>query len=242
MFLAVVLSSCATTKAPKPGGVQTVTYDSPAIPGPHPREVYHTVAPGETLWRIAQMYNVDMEKIKKANRVNNVQDIDIGSKLYIPGASPRKNVVTLYPNTKWKYIIVHHSATDMGSSQQFHYAHKKKGWEAIGYHFVIDNGSAGKDKGQIETSPRWIKQQNGAHCRAGGMNENGIGICLVGNFSNDKVSPQQMDSLVRLVKELKRYYKIPSSNIMGHGQVPGAATECPGKKFPWSEFWAKVGR
>jgi len=38
------------------------------------------------------------------------------------------------------------------------------------------------------------------------------------------------------VKELKKYYNIPNSRILGHGQVKGASTECPGKRFPWSEF------
>lgn len=244
-LLALMLSSCATGRVSKPKlppGVEIV-YGPPTIPGPTVRQdMYHTVAPGETIWHIAQMYDVDAEKIKKANKVNNVQDIDIGRKLIIPKASPRKNVVTLYPSSKWKYIIIHHSATDMGNSQQFYLAHKKRGWETVGYHFIIDNGSCGKDEGQIETSPRWIKQMNGAHCKAGSMNERGIGICLVGNFSQEKVSSHQMNSLILLVNELRSFYKIPKSNIIGHGQVSGAQTECPGLKFPWQEFWARLDR
>jgi LysM repeat protein len=243
-ILALFVSSCAGTKASRtnlPHGVKMV-YEPGGGTAAGSKQVYHTVAPGETLWRIAQMYNVDIEKIKKANRINNVQDVDIGRKLYIPGASPRKNVVTLYPSSKWKYIIIHHSGTDMGNSQQFYVAHKKKGWETVGYHFVIDNGSCGKDAGQIETTPRWIKQMNGAHCKASNMNEKAIGVCLVGNYSQDRLSGKQMDSIVFLVNELRRFYRIPNANIMGHSSVPGAATECPGKKFPWTEFWTRLGR
>lgn len=83
---------------------------------------------------------------------------------------------------------------------------------------------------------------DGAHCKAGNMNSRGIGICLVGNFNIDNVSPKQMDSLVYLVNTLSRNYGIPAVNILGHGQVTGARTDCPGKKFPWREFSARVSR
>lgn len=202
--------------------------------------VYHCVAPGETVWRIAKMYGVDAETIRRANRVSDVRDIEIGTTLYIPDAAPRRNVITLYPSTKWRYIIIHHSATDYGNAMEFNKAHLNRGWSGVGYHFIIDNGTCGKDDGQIETSPRWIKQLNGAHCRASRMNERGIGICVVGNFSTDEISPRQMDTLVYLVDKLRAYYNIPKYNIMGHGQVPGARTECPGKNFPWREFWSKL--
>ncbi|MBN1354490.1 MAG: N-acetylmuramoyl-L-alanine amidase [Candidatus Omnitrophica bacterium] len=198
------------------------------------------MAPGETLWRIGKMYDVDIETIKKANRIRNVRKVEIGDKLYIPGASPRKDVVTLYPSRKWKYIIIHHSATDAGNSMQFNASHIQRGWKGVGYHFIIDNGTLGKDDGQIEMGPRWIKQQNGAHCKAGDMNEKGIGVCLVGNFSKDRPTRKQMQSLKYLVNKLRNYYKIPKNRIMGHGDVKGAKTECPGKRFSVKRFRATL--
>lgn len=201
--------------------------------------IYHSVAPGETVWRISKMYDVDMETIKAVNKIRDVHDIDIGKRLFIPGASARKHVITLYPNDKWKYIIIHHSATDAGNSEQFNKSHMQKGWKGVGYHFIIDNGTCGKDDGQVETTPRWLKQEDGAHCKAGDMNEKGIGICVVGNFSKERVTRRQMNSLVYLASTLSNYYGIPKKNIMGHGQVPGASTECPGKRFPWKTFWAR---
>jgi len=224
----------------------TSVYKIPAVPSPPGaglREgLYHSVAPGETIWRIAQMYEVNAETIKKANRIRNVRDLDVGKSLFIPGAAPMKHVITLYPGRRWKYIVIHHSATDRGNSLEFNKAHLRRGWKGIGYHFVIDNGTCGKKAGQIEMSPRWIKQADGAHCRANRMNERGIGICLVGNFSRDKVSRKQMDSLVYLVNKLRGFYHIPKKNILGHGQVQGAHTECPGKKFPWEKFQKQLGR
>lgn len=246
--LAFTLSSCVTTPSTRTPSAPLKT-DEVVICESAQTSIFakragvcHSVAPGETLWRIAKMYEVDVDTIKNSNKIRNVHDIDIGTKLYIPNAAPRKNVITLYPNNKWQYIIIHHSATDFGSSEQFNKVHLSKGWEGVGYHFVIDNGTAGKDNGQIETTPRWLKQSNGAHCKAGGMNEKGIGVCLVGNFSDDSISEKQMQTLVYLVSKLKTFYKIPDSHIMGHGQVPGAQTECPGVKFPWKRFWSLLNK
>lgn len=211
-------------------------YNTVGTPSYMRGDVYHNVAPGETLWRVAKMYDVDLKTLKRVNNISDVKDVEIGTSLYVPDAAPRKHVITLYPSRKWKYIIIHHSATEEGNSMEFNKAHLKRGWKGVGYHFVIDNGTCGKSNGQIETSPRWIKQMNGAHCKADGMNKKGIGICLVGNYSKDNLSQKQLDSLVYLVSTLQEYYNIPDSRIMGHGQVPGAATECPGKKFPWARF------
>ena len=209
---------------------------------PDRMDLYHTVAPGETLWRIGKMYGVEVDMLKKANRIYDVTDIDIGRRLKIPDALKRKDVITLYPNKVWDYIIVHHSATESGSCEFFDESHKRRGWNGVGYHFVVDNGTCGKEDGQIETSPRWLKQQAGAHCKADGMNYRGIGICLVGNFSKEHVTPKQMRSLVYLVKTLKNYYKVPLRRIKGHSQVKGANTECPGTKFPWDTFYSLLRR
>ena len=229
-FLAVnvlFLSSCGTMQPPSSTG-----YPSPA----QRKNITHTVAPGETLWRISKIYNVPMAAIIQVNRLPNGQQLKMGQTLSIPHASNPQQVISLFPSRKWKYIIIHHSATQEGSSLQFHRYHQEKGWDSIGYHFVIDNGKSGKPDGFIEITPRWLKQQNGAHCKASDMNSVGIGICLVGNFNQDAVTQAQMASLGYLVNELRQYYKIPKNNVLGHRQVPGSQTDCPGQKFPWDRF------
>lgn len=202
------------------------------------KDLTHTVAPGETVWRIAKMYDVDSKTVIRRNKIRDPREIEMGQKLIVPKAAPIRPVVTLYPSNKWKYIVIHHSATDIGNALAFNRYHNLRGFtRGLGYHFVIDNGSKGKFDGQIEVSPRWLKRQNGAHCRAGGMNSKAIGICLVGNFNSGKITQKQMESLVYLANRLSKYYHIPKSNILGHGQVQGARTDCPGKKFPWKKFW-----
>jgi len=232
--LTCMLSSCATspTKPQLAPGPQI----QPGVPV-FRQDIFHVVAPGETLWRISKMYDVPSQEILRTNKLYSKEPVlEKGQRLLIPNAAPVMPVISLYPSKKWKYIIIHHSATDEGSSLSFDKAHLMRGWDGVGYHFVINNGSKGKDDGQIEVSPRWLKQENGSHCKAGSMNTKAIGICLVGDFSKEAPTSKQMDALVYLVNKLRKYYRIPMSRIMGHGQVPGARTECPGKNFPWREL------
>ncbi|MBI2880882.1 MAG: M23 family metallopeptidase [Candidatus Tectomicrobia bacterium] len=49
--------------------------------------IYHTIRPGETLWRISQTYGVDLEEVVKANHIGDPRRIVAGTKIFIPGAS-----------------------------------------------------------------------------------------------------------------------------------------------------------
>lgn len=259
LFLAVcsafLFSSCATVPPstvivpvaakPSAGTVAPPAAPAPAVPpvapaAPRP-DVTHIVGPGETLGRISEMYDVPAGVIASANHLKTKAPLIPGSSLVIPKASALRSVITLFPNKKWKYIIIHHSATERGDSLAFDGAHLRRGFiGGVGYDFVIDNGTLGRADGEIEVTPRWLKQQDGRHCKASRMNMKAIGICVVGNFDEGQVSGAQMASLVYLVKTLRHYYKIPVKKILGHGQVRDAETDCPGKKFPWQEFRARL--
>lgn len=198
-----------------------------------PRTIYHEIGPMETIWRISRLYDVSPESIYSANRLQPDDPLLVGRKLIIPNARMIRHVINLYRNPHWKYIILHHTATGKGNARTIQSAHWQRGfWNGLGYHFLIDNGTLWKGDGQIEMSPRWIKQQEGAHCKAGDMNDKAIGIALVGNFSYEKPTRNQLQSLTFLLSVLCRYYHIPPANILAHGEVPGARTECPGKLFP----------
>jgi N-acetylmuramoyl-L-alanine amidase len=233
----IFLSSCATVRISPSQQMPQVGTPLCSLMG---NNIIHIVSPGETLWRISKTYNVSIKDIMRVNNLRDSSKLEKGQRLLIPNISTTKAAIPLLPSSKWSYIIVHHSATDDGDAYYFNILHRRKGWDGIGYDFVIDNGTRGKLDGAIEISPRWTNQENGAHCHAAEMNSRGIGICLVGNFSKERVSEKQMNSLVYLVNVLKKYYKIPMNHIMGHGQVPGARTECPGKYFSWGEFRNKL--
>lgn len=233
-------SGCASSPVMMPPAVPLV---QPGIPDfsvpiePMRKTIMHTVAPLETVWRLSKMYDVSVADIIAANDLNAKAELKVGEALRIPNASAIKTVIPLYASNKWKYIIVHHSATDAGSALSIDRVHHQRGfWNGLGYHFLINNGTQGKLDGQLEVAPRWVKQQNGAHCKANNMNERAIGICLVGDFSHNEPSAMQMKALAHAVKTLQEYYHIPKRNILGHGQVTGANTECPGKRFPWTYF------
>ena len=132
------------------------------------------------------------------------------------------NKLNVKNNRIIKEIIVHCSATPEG--KDFTVAdikrwHLQRGFSDIGYHYVIyRDGSihTGRDESII-----------GAHCT--GHNTNSIGVCYIGGCaSNSKTpkdtrTPQQKQSLVKLLKELKTKY--PQASIHNHRDFANKA--CP---------------
>jgi N-acetylmuramoyl-L-alanine amidase len=140
---------------------------------------------------------------------------------------------SLERKSRWEGIVVHHAAIAKGNAATIDRLHKQRGWEGLGYDFVISNGIGGPD-GATEVGWRWKEQREGAHTRVTGdytnyWNERTIGICLIGNFENTKPTDAQYESLAKLVKFLQARYSIPTSKIKGHGDVD--ATRCPGRNF-----------
>ncbi len=139
----------------------------------------------------------------------------------------------------WKYIVLHHTASEEGDVESIHESHLKnkdkngKPWLGIGYHFVIGNGK-GMTDGEIEPTFRWKQQMQGAHAGVAEYNQFGVGIVLVGNFEDGPPTRSQVVSVKRLVRVLSREYEIQTAQIVGHGDVK--ATECPGSHFPLSEI------
>ncbi|HTL28602.1 MAG TPA: peptidoglycan recognition family protein, partial [Tepidisphaeraceae bacterium] len=130
----------------------------------------------------------------------------------------------------WKYIVIHHSASTTGSMAVFDKEHRAKGWDGVGYHFVIGNGT-NSGNGQVEVTARWPIQKWGAHAKTpdNRFNDYGIGICLVGNFDIERPTPAQTQSLAKLVAFLMQRYNIPPERVLGHGQTK--PTDCPGRNL-----------
>jgi hypothetical protein len=137
---------------------------------------------------------------------------------WIPPVAPRA----------WRWIVIHHSATTTGGAAAFDKMHRAKGWDELGYDFVIGNGTDTGD-GTIEVGSRWTKQKIGAHAKTpdNRFNEFGVGICLVGNFDVERPTPAQVRSLTRLVAYLMKTYQISQDRVIGHGDTK--ATDCPGR-------------
>ena len=142
---------------------------------------------------------------------------------------------------KWDSLVIHHSACERGSAALFDKAHRARGWDELGYHFVIGNGSLTPD-GYVEVGSRWPKQKHGAHAKtpSNHYNELGIGICLIGNFEQKYPSGSQLQALEKLSEFLTGRYAIPAGRILGHREIRGTRTLCPGKNFPMRQLRASV--
>ncbi|MHC4153988.1 MAG: peptidoglycan recognition protein family protein [Planctomycetota bacterium] len=153
-------------------------------------------------------------------------------------AYPRGWVPPVAIERKWTAIVIHHSDTETGNAAAFDREHKERGWEGVGYDFVIGNGTDSGD-GQVEVTFRWRQQKTGAHCKTPNnwANEGAVGICLVGDFTRRTPTTRQMRSLEELVEFLQKRYGIRKSRIYGHKHTPGARpTDCPGRYFPMSRL------
>jgi N-acetyl-anhydromuramyl-L-alanine amidase AmpD len=141
----------------------------------------------------------------------------------------------------WKYIVIHHSASNGGNATTMDKYHREvKGWtNGLGYHFVIGNGNDSGD-GQIEIGSRWIQQLHGAHAGNDEYNQQGIGICLVGNFEDSYPTEAQIRSLIELVYYLQQRCNIPFENVLMHRHVK--TTACPGINFPYYELLANLSQ
>jgi LysM repeat protein len=210
----------------------------PPSPTAPPGVRTHVVARGDTLWSLGRRYGMPYQEIMRANGLTSAQQLVAGRRLIIPQAPALPRIeVPLVPNPQWTHIVIHHTATPTGNASIFNRAHRRRGFSnGLGYHFLIDNGTSGRRDGQIEVGPRWLRQEKGAHCNAGGMNQHGIGISLVGDFTHRPPSPSQLEALAALISRLQAYYRIPSHRVIRHRDVVGKTTACPGAAFPWSRL------
>ena len=90
-----LLTGCALVAPPLP---------PPPKSGPGVGGVHHTVRRGENLWRIGRAYGVEVEQIAVLNGIDNPDRIEVGVRLFIPGARAtrlvRKNVSASPPKRR----------------------------------------------------------------------------------------------------------------------------------------------
>ena len=125
-----------------------------------------------------------------------------------------------------KEIIIHCTGTVPSRSITVetirNYHVRVKGWEDIGYHFLIDADGVCWNGRNIE--------KPGAHCKY--RNKESIGVAYVGGLHFDGETPMdtrttpQKVALVKLVKNLMFKYDITQENIHCHNEFSSKACPC----------------
>ena len=136
-----------------------------------------------------------------------------------------------------KLLVVHHAATPRTTTveqiRDYHVNHN--GWRDIAYHYVlrmptdesaVQIAPARKQDGDVYIEPG----EEGAHVY-GYVNYSSLGICLVGNFDEEKVPKRMYETLVQLLTSFLIAYELDETAVVGHREVPDQNTACPGSQF-----------
>lgn len=126
-------------------------------------------------------------------------------------------------------LIIHCADTppsmDIGVEEIRKWHVEERGWDDIGYHYVIRRNGVVEEGREIE--------EVGAHCK--GHNGNSIGICLVGGREGRfDFTRKQLHSLNRLVADLKDSI---SGGASVHGHYEFSEKTCP--NFNVKEWFIK---
>lgn len=117
-----------------------------------------------------------------------------------------------------KKIILHCSITpDKGDAygvKEIDKWHRARGWNGIGYHYVIRR-SGYIERGRCESIvPAGVK----------GHNQDTIQICIIGTR---RFTTMQYEGLVILLNAINCRHKIPVGDIYGHYEIGDTTTTCP---------------
>ena len=219
----------------------------------------YTVKKGDSLGLIAQKHGTTTKALSDLNNIKNPSLIKVGQTLKIPGSaslttSSRSREDQLLSSgtrtslgkisvkrSKWKGIVIHHSATDVGSAKALDNFHRnqRRMENGLAYHFVIGNGR-GMGDGEVHIGNRWKKQLDGGHLKKEEWNKIYIGICLIGNFEKQSPSSRQMNALEGLTRHLMRRCSLNSTTVTTHRIKHKNHTVCPGKNFSISKLKSRL--
>ena len=215
------------------------------IPTGSTKQISYTIKKGDSLGTIATRFGVKLSVLTEINNISRPDLIRIGQKLVIPLKSGRVKSSTLLSSStvkslskirphssKWKRIVIHHSATPVDDAMNMHRVHKARGMKnGLAYHFVISNGSRKAYDGEIFIGDRWKGQLDGGHMKKLSDNKTSIGICLIGNFELRSPTSKQLNSLEGLCEYLMKKCGLNSNQVTTHKIHHPNHTVCPGKFF-----------
>lgn len=141
-----------------------------------------------------------------------------------------KNSLTPFRKSITK-IVCHHPVHTSWGVKEIHEFHQKpksqggKGWNGIGYnYFITFDGEIQEGRGRNQ----------GAHCS--GRNDDTLGVCFQGNFETQTMTDAQVKAGAQLIAKLLRDEGLSITDVIGHKDVPGSSTACPGRNFRMNDL------
>ena len=216
-------------------------------------EQRNSVQRNDTLTDLAHKYRLTVHDLAERNGLARTDKLRVGQILLIPESETSAagvassallpkglNRIRIEP-AKWKYIVIHHSASPNASVKGMDYYHRVERHmeNGLAYHFVIGNGHAMRD-GEIAIGHRWTAQLDGGHLASEELNRKAIGICMVGNYDEGRPSKKQMESLRVLVDFLLVRCHLHPGAVRTHQQINPVYTRCPGRNFPAKTFLSEL--
>ncbi len=130
-----------------------------------------------------------------------------------------------------KFIILHYTGMKRESSAIKKLCDNKSNVSA--HYFIKKNGTILNLVPDLYTAwhagkSRWKKFKS--------LNDYSIGIEIHNtghDYFHENFSSKQINSLTKLLKTLKKIYKIDYKNILGHSDIAPDRKKDPGEKFPW---------
>lgn len=219
-------------------------------------ELIYTVKRGDTLSGVAKKHGVSLSALASRNGLKPTAMLITGQRLRIPvarsevsrgGPQLTENIRLAIAEApvkggRWQRIVIHHSGTSQATIKGMidHHSRVRHMENGLAYHFVIGNGK-GMPDGSIYVGNRWTRQLDGGHLRSEAQNRTSLGICLVGNFDQERPTPKQLESLTALLRALQARCRLGTSAIVTHQQVNVMPTRCPGRNFPMKTVLKELG-
>ena len=125
-----------------------------------------------------------------------------------------------------EFVVLHHTEAmrviTWASVAAYHV--NTQGWPGIAYHIGVRE-AGGRCVVNLLNHP----ETRSYHSHTEG-NDHGLAVCVAGKFDVDTLSTAERDTLQRVVAVARRWATWRQSlPVLGHGEVPGNETDCPGE-------------
>lgn len=128
---------------------------------------------------------------------------------------------------RFKYIVIHHSASTKGNYQIIKRWHAQRGWYDAAYHLILSNGSTQIPLGHVEATQRYRSLSYSVGTRSKRCNLLGVHICIIGNYHTRPMPKHLKACVASAVQILQQKYHISDANVLLHRDCSSSA--CPGK-------------